>query len=544
MQRFLGLLVLAGLLSAPWQSQAVVTLQREINFDVNYDSTAAGTNCTNSCTYKGSGAPCDDTTKDCSCQLSCACSDLATSGKLTIKPARYYMAAAVDCQLPDRASVSAYGADFYCYHDGVCIDINKDARDDPSVDTADKNKIEWYGGFLKDWRTSSADNDRNSTGIRASGIHNFVLADTWISNFRVGVNPPREAVVIAQNSINNCNTDIYLDDWLDTGAGVSNVIIRDNIIGYSEDTTNRKYLVPGSDDCILVKARTKHITIENNAFACDAQRAIRIYDNGDSEDDGAGSCTPIHVRIHDNHFEGGYPAEDGELIYLLHGASDATHPTGCGFTSPIISGNWFKYPFIRAIKLEWAENPLIQGNVFWQVLDDVGGQDHFSASVVPDSTTKNIRMSQNTFKVATGTYTKSQYPELYRAQFTWEPEVRPLNVTLPSYDLDTFTTTSNVQVDMSSELGANFPAEAPPKGYWLNIYSKNTAAAGYIRIAADGTEIAQADESWELDYKTANQEYWESSIYVPADSNGDIRVKIEPNGGTVTVTIKVKAIQM
>lgn len=133
-----------------------------------------------------------------------------------------------------------------------------------------------------------------------------------------------------------------------------------------------------------------------------------------------------------------------------------------------------------------------------------------------------------------------------RSEITMLPEIRASGVQLGAYNGDSFSTGSGY-INMAAEIGATYPSEMNPKGYWVHLRAADSgSAAGAPEVHLKQVSGSGATTSLSLYLKgVGNDEQRVVSGYVPADDYGNIYINRTATGsGTLDIWITVTAVHM
>lgn len=441
---------------------------------------------------------------------------LGTSFHVVIPPLNYVLNSKVSFTLPQLTNsvancvFEAYGARFTTPNDIVMFDLA------PSADPLDpttglRAHVRWKGGWF---RYTGGGVPSVAMALNALNFRNLKVEDARFENFFVAVQASAEDTYkFTDCHFYNNYTGISIPDWSDAvgGSAVTLMIMLDNC----------HFAAPtGKTAGLKVDSQFINLHVDRCSFNGDFHGVWATNSDGQSQ----------LVTVKKCHFE--QAAATTKNVWL-----NDTAGTGA-FLAASFENNTFSSTAGTGLKLERTQRVQIRGNIFSHTT---------AAGGLPfdiDVNCSDVFVDRSNVYAGTafGAYA------LTRASITFAPEVRSLfdNV-LTGFNGATFSTAVATTITMSTALGASYPTEAKPKGYWINVQASDSGSAASTTAGVSlARPSATAARKALLSLAGApNNVVRGMSCYVPADSNGDIAyTPVASGAGTLTLTLSVTGIAM
>lgn len=426
--------------------------------------------------------------------------------------------------------IVAHGANLTLNSPGALIDLNPDAI--PSaVEANSKQYVYWEGGNL----TSNDTTPKSRIGIRIYAIREAHITDTMFGPLS-GSSPTLTSGIqvggLGGHHINN-NRFYFVDkgidapDWGASETDVSIPITTSDFIGneFTLDSSNGQYafhVVGGWNRWNIMGGFINGSPVSGAIYFSNHVDAGELLIQGVRFEQALADSAFIHLDDTDSITFDQVAIKDVSL---------SGNPAGGGHTHIIferVSRALISNTLMNATAANSNKSLTADANSKFIEFDLPNRVNDWS---LYSSTNAGIELNASIDR------TLVKFPD---RQFT-----TPLTFT--DYDGDAFSDGDDLQIDMSTLLGSNYPTTGvPPTGYTIQLRARDSGSAAgnpYARMARNSSEVSSGLAKTINLRGQVNDHAVDAVFFQAADANGDVYLDFEASGtDTLDVWLRVLAI--
>lgn len=451
------------------------------------------------------GAKGDGTTGD----AAAAALVLAKSGRILFPVGTYLHNSSVEVDMEDYAEAILHGATLKTASDIVLWDLHTSA--DPLAPTADTRFMQTVeGGLFR----CTATTPLAATALKLHAFRNIRVSRARFWGWKYAIQlAGQDTYIVSDCHFNANDIGVYIPDWSSATGGETIIVkLRDSHFSCGSGTTA----------AVKVEGEVSAFKVQGGSF--NGPGAVIHFASTAA---GAGDALK-NISIRDAHFE----QQATNCIWL----QDVSGLRTLGFQ---VQGCDFAPNGATAIKLERATGIRISECQFSQTAAASGWAVDIGINC------RDIVIDMDTCWFLDKTRIKYACS---RREITFAPEVRETNIprSVTGYHGNTLNGTGNATIDMSAALSSEYPEEAPPKGYWVQMQAKDSGSASAACHVGVAKQALSSTDRLRLDlHGVPSGSVRTIAGYVKADDNGDILIDYNTTGlDTMTVYLTVTAIHM